>query len=194
MSTMAESSTSLLEFLERLRKERDEISTLIAGIEKRLGISSESNPAIGASTPDALGAPRVKLSIDSIPVGFFHNMSQVQATEKLLRLNPGQPLTTNEIIDAFRKSGMEINPKNGATILYTSLIRNAKFERVAGKAWGLSDWYPERRKDKRSEEASQPEVKPKRRVKRKPAKASSAAASSTDEAMATPKIDPEKLK
>src|SRR5256885_8798039 len=52
-----------------------------------------------------------------------------------LRLNPGQPLTTQEMLDAFRKSSMDLNPKNAATILYTALSRNPKFERVAGKAW-----------------------------------------------------------
>jgi DNA-directed RNA polymerase delta subunit len=43
---------------------------------------------------------------------------------------------------------METTSKNAATILYTSLKRNPKFERVAGSAWGLSDWYPQKRKPK----------------------------------------------
>ena len=93
-------------------------------------------------------ASKVTLTVDSIPVGFFHNLSQVAATEKLLRLNPGQPLSTNDILSAFKKSGMEMNPKNAVTILYTALKRSGKFERVAGKAWGLSEWYPERKRKK----------------------------------------------
>ena len=76
-------------------------------------------------------------------------MSQADATEKLLRLHPGQPLKTGEILDALRKSGVQINPKNGITILYTTLKRSPKFERVAGKAWGLSEWYPAGKKRKR---------------------------------------------
>jgi len=39
-----------------------------------------------------------------------------------------------------------LNPKNATTILYTALSRNPKFERVAGKAWGLAEWYPEKKK------------------------------------------------
>ena len=42
-----------------------------------------------------------------------------------------------------------MNPgKNAVTVLYNSLKRSPKFERVAGKAWGLAEWYPERRKKK----------------------------------------------
>jgi DNA-directed RNA polymerase delta subunit len=88
------------------------------------------------------------VSLDSIPVGFFHNLSQAAAAEKLLRMNEGHPLTTNEIMEAFRKSGMEITGKNSITILYTALKRSPKFERVAGKAWGMTEWYPEKRKKK----------------------------------------------
>ena len=62
-------------------------------------------------------------------------------------MNEGHPLTTNEIMEAFRKAGGVMNPgKNAVTVLYNSLKRSPKFERVAGKAWGLAEWYPERRK------------------------------------------------
>ena len=72
---------------------------------------------------------------------------QPNAAEKLLRLNPGHPLKTGEILDAFRRSGMHLNPKNASTILYTTLKRNPRFERVAGQAWGLTEWYPRKRKE-----------------------------------------------
>ena len=105
---MAETSKGVLELLEQLRQERDEINLLIQGLEKRLGIVPEQHSGDSTTAP----TPRVNVSIDSIPVGFFHNLSQGEATEKLLRLNPGHPLTTNEILEAFRKSGMQVNPKN----------------------------------------------------------------------------------
>jgi DNA-directed RNA polymerase delta subunit len=47
---------------------------------------------------------------------------------------------------------MGITSKNALTILYTTLRRTPKFERVAGKAWGLAEWYPEKRKRKEQEE------------------------------------------
>jgi hypothetical protein len=139
---MADTTQGALELLEQLRQERDELNVLIQGLEKRLGVVSE---AVNGDSAAPL-TPRVKVSIDSIPVGFFHNLSQADATEKLLRLNPGNPLSTTEILQAFRKSAMQVNPKNAATILYTSLTRSPKFERVAGKKWGLSEWYPNRKK------------------------------------------------
>ena len=144
---MTDSTQNALKLLEDFRRERDELNIVIKALEKRLGIVAASTPSEDATTE---AAPRVTVSVDSIPVGFFHNLSQAAATEKLLRMNPGHPLTTNEILEAFRKSGMPTG-KNAVTILYTALKRSTKFERVAGKAWGLSEWYPEKRKRKESE-------------------------------------------
>ena len=143
---MADSSKGVLDFLEQLRKERDELDVLIAGIERRIGITPRtSTPADREPQPPA-AAPTVKVTIGDIPLGFFHNLSQPAAAEKLLRLNPGQPLSTQEMLNSFRKSGLHLNPKNAAQILYTALSRNPKFERVAGKAWGLAEWYSDGKK------------------------------------------------
>jgi DNA-directed RNA polymerase delta subunit len=61
-------------------------------------------------------------------------------------MNPGQPYTTGQILEAFKNSGMPLNPKNSVQILYTALKRSPKFERVGNKAWGLREWYPEKKK------------------------------------------------
>jgi hypothetical protein len=139
---MDPSNKTALDLLEQLRNERSELDMLIRGLEKRLGVvQGGSDGEISQSN-----LPRVTVSLDSIPVGFFHNLSQAAAAEKLLRMNEGHPLTTNEIMDAFRKSGMDASGKNALTILYTALKRSPRFERVAGKAWGLAEWYPQTRK------------------------------------------------
>lgn len=158
MGSQTSSDASILEFLEKLRRERDELNILISGLERRLGITQPSSDATATQS----SGPKVKVSIDDVPVGFFHNLSQPLAAEKLLRLNPGQPLSSQEMLDAFRKSGMVLNPKNASTILYTALSRNPKFERVAGKAWGLAEWYPEskRKQDTKRHEAEQSETRP----------------------------------
>lgn len=155
---MADSEKGVLEFLERLRKERDELNILIAGIEKRIGISPQSSHTTSTEHPKdaASPTPTVKLTIGDIPLGFFHNLSQPAAAEKLLRLNPGQPLTSQEMLSAFRKSGLHLNPKNASTILYTALTRSPKFERVAGKAWGLAEWYSKKKPEVRRRGASVP--------------------------------------
>lgn len=142
---MPESPKNVLELLEQLRQERNELDVLIVGLERRLGIVS---PGDRNADSQNLLSPKITVTVDSIPVGFFHNLSQADAAEKMLRLHPGQPLTTKEILDAFRKSGIGATSKNALTILYTTLKRSPRFERVAGKAWGLSEWYPEKRKRK----------------------------------------------
>jgi len=148
---MADTQKSALELLEQLRREREELNVLITGLEKRLGIISEQSEATAGNGLSL----RTVVSVDSIPVGFFHNLSQADAAEKLLRLNPSHALKTAEILDAFRKSGIQITSKNALTILYTTLKRSPKFQRVAGKAWGLTEWYPEKRKRKEQEEVEQ---------------------------------------
>jgi hypothetical protein len=154
---MADSTKSAVEFLEELRQERDELDGLIQALEKRLGRTEaqlisgpdgSKEPKAGrmagrAKTRDAAFVP--------VTVGFFHNLSQAAAAEKLMRMNPNQALTTGEILEAFRKSGMPLNPKNSVQILYTALKRNPKFERVGNKAWGLREWYPEKKKRTNSE-------------------------------------------
>ena len=122
---------------------------LIRAPEKRLGVVPGSEqPESNQST-----TPRVTVSLDSIPVGFFHNLSMTGAAEKLLRMNEGHPLTTGELMEAFRKSGRSLDGKNAVTVLYNSLKRSPKFERVAGKAWGLSEWYPQKPRKKEVEES-----------------------------------------
>jgi hypothetical protein len=141
---MENSNKTALELLEQLRSERIELDTLIRGLEKRLGVIP-SNAETESGQPST---PRVTVSLDNIPVGFFHNLSQAAAAEKLLRMNEGHPLTTNEIMEAFRKSGMDVSGKNAVTIAYNALSRSPRFERVAGKAWGLAEWYPPEKRRK----------------------------------------------
>jgi hypothetical protein len=158
---MADFTKTAFEFLQELRQERDELDALIEALEKRLSgsvsqslsgtdaenASSKSLPTEGRSlgrarTRDAAFIPPVT----SMPMGFFHNLSQAAAAEKLLKMNPGQTYTTGQMLDAFRNSGMPLNPKNSVQILYTALKRNPKFERIGNKAWGLREWYPEKKK------------------------------------------------
>jgi len=150
---METSSKTALELLEQLREERYELDLLIRGLEKRLGVVSQPSGLDSSQS----ATPKVTVSLDNIPVGFFHNLSQSAAAEKLLRMNEGHPLTTNEILDAFRKSGMDVSGKNAITILYTALKRSPKFERVAGKAWGLAEWYPAKSRRREFDESSSEE-------------------------------------
>ncbi len=153
---MIDSTKSAMQFLQELRQEREELTALIQALEKRLGIAE----SIFTIAPDedvaemkigpSGGAPTVQ-------VGFFHNLSQAAAAEKLLRMTPGRAYTTGEILEAFKTSGMPVNPKNALTILYTALKRSKSFERVGSKAWGLKEWYPE--KKRRPDQPSAPALR-----------------------------------
>jgi hypothetical protein len=150
---MTDSKKSALEVLQEMRKERDELNTLIQAFEKRLGVSAASS----VSTNDDEETTSAPLPlVTSIPIGFFHNLSQAAAAEKLLKMSPGQPYSTGQILEAFRNSGMPLNPKNSVQILYTALKRSPKFERVGNKAWGLHEWYPEKRRKKEGKEEEDP--------------------------------------
>jgi hypothetical protein len=146
---MVDSTKSALQLLQELRNERDDLDRLIRGLEARVGISSSHQVSESDNEPEASRAVPTAISL---PIGFFHNLSQAAAAEKLLAMNPGQALTTGEILEAFRNSKMTVNPKNALTILYTALKRSPKFERVGSKAWGLKEWYPEKKKRASREE------------------------------------------
>lgn len=153
---MADSTKSAAQLLEELRKEREELDTLIQALEKRLGISSSQPISVSAEVSEQSGVSTGA----ALPIGFFHNLSQAAAAEKLLRLH-GRPLTTGQILESFRNSGMKLNPVNATTILYTALKRNPIFERIGNKAWGLKEWYPERKKRAIKEQSStEPKLEP----------------------------------
>ena len=156
---MPDSTKSAAQLLRELKKERDELTTVIQAMERRLGITATGIESV----PDDEMVDLVAPPSGPIPVGFFHNLSQAAAAEKLLKLEPGHALTTGEILESFRSSGMEVNSKNAPTILYTALKRNPKFERIGSKAWGLKEWYPERkrkiaREEKDASDVTQPSV------------------------------------
>jgi hypothetical protein len=172
---MADFKKSALDFLQDLRQERDELDALIQAVEKRLGQapaqsvsgSDGEKETIKAAIQEGRFAGRARTKdaaylppVTAMPVGFFHNLSQAAAAEKLLKMNPGQPYTTGQILEAFKNSGMPLNPKNSVQILYTALKRNPKFERVGNKAWGLREWYPEKKKRTNSDRLPDPENLP----------------------------------
>jgi hypothetical protein len=139
---MVDSNKSVVELLEELRKERAKLDSLIQALEERSGGASPQQRSGSDDEEERKPIP----TVTSMPMGFFHNLSQAAAAEKLLRMNPGQALRTGEILEAFKNSGMDVNSKNAPTILYTALKRSPKFERIGSKAWGLREWYPERKK------------------------------------------------
>jgi hypothetical protein len=120
--------------LETLLVERAELDLHIAFLRKRLGASEEA-PA---------EAPAVSRTADRVGVkqGEFFGLSRAEAAIKLLS-KYGQALSTNDIAEKLRESGLEsMFAKNALTAMYTSLSRHQEVCRVSKNTWGLKKWYP----------------------------------------------------
>ena len=76
-------------------------------------------------------------------------MSRPQAAIALLKKLPKTPLTTNQIFEALKDSGLELGGKNALNGLYTSLSRLPEVRKVAPNTWGLREWYPHLKEPKK---------------------------------------------
>lgn len=115
--------------LEKYLAERSHLDQLIAGLQKRLGIAqtSEASPLI---PPDLSTI---------VQKGEFSGMSRPQAATALLR-KVNRSLSTNEIFELLKESGLDMSGKNAFTALYTALSRNSDVRKVAPNTWGLKEW------------------------------------------------------
>jgi hypothetical protein len=81
----------------------------------------------------------------SIQPGEFHNLSYTKAARAILE-KIRKPLTTQDILAYFEKSGRRMPGKNPVATLYSSLKKGSDFELVTRNTWGLADWYEKKRK------------------------------------------------
>ena len=131
-------------------RDRAELDATISHARRVLGLQDEDN---GGEASEPAAGP---LDVGTDPVastreGEFFGMSGPQATEALMRkFGRSRPLKTDEIFNAIRKGGVQIQSKEG---LYRTLTRDADFHRVGRGTWGLSEWYPGRSRRRRGDEA-----------------------------------------
>jgi hypothetical protein len=90
------------------------------------------------------------VEVISIQAGEFHNLSYTKAARAILEKTSRKPLTTQEILSYFERSGRKMPGKNPAATLYSSLKKSDDFELVARNTWGLADWYEKKRKGPQS--------------------------------------------
>lgn len=123
---MGDPTESERAMLQEWTRERDDLNSLIAALEKRIGLRG------GAPGAVANGVGKIK------PDEFFR-LSTPEAIKKFLKLvgKPARPI--QEIIDGLNAGGMDTNYTN----VYTALLRLQK--RGVAKVndnWGLDEWYP----------------------------------------------------
>lgn len=131
---------------------------------------------IGEGGPVAAGATQSAVSAGREPIGGgdpistvrefeFHNKSQTEAARIVLD-RVGYPLTTQQIIDAIARGGVNVGgktPQAQKTNFYTILHRSKKdFGLAAKDRWGLRGWkgIPKREgKDENGDEPKEAEDK-----------------------------------
>jgi hypothetical protein len=113
---------------------------IIADVQE-LGLDSHMEVNVRGALPQSDGVEAV-----SIQAGEFHNLSYTKAAKAILEKTNRRPLTTQEILAYFERSGRKMPGKNPSATLYSSLKKSSDFELVARNTWGLADWYEKKRK------------------------------------------------
>lgn len=125
-----------------LKAKRDALDKAIAAIEMVTGQSTTTGTAQSGTT-------------EEIRDDAFFGMTIPDAAKKLLAIKK-RPQSTQEIAELLRSGGMLNTSDNFANTVGTVLNRadrnNAGIVKVGRGKWGLSDWYPGRRKAKREDD------------------------------------------
>jgi hypothetical protein len=122
-----------------LRAWRDQIDAAI--------LTLEHFSAKGASLPSSAppGAPRANGEVTN---DAFFQMTVPDAAEKYLRIMKATK-EIPEIAEALLRGGLKSSSKNFSDMARTVLSRDERFVRVPSGGWGLSEWYPAMRKEKK---------------------------------------------
>jgi hypothetical protein len=127
-------------FLADLRAKRDALDKAISAIEQLTGQTASSGSG---------GAVSEDIRDDS-----FFQMSIPEAAKKLLAMKK-KALTTQEIAEHLKLGGMTHTSENFANTVGSVLNRVYKNEggivNISRGKWGLSGWYPNRKKKKKGE-------------------------------------------
>lgn len=112
-----------------LDRERSELETVIAGIERLISTSSGQTRQPTAVSPRA----------------FSGSLSMPEALTKCLKLAQQQPQTKRQIQDILKAGGMKAGKSFGAHV-YNTLKRlsgpDGRFRRESDGRWSLRDWPP----------------------------------------------------
>jgi len=106
-------------------------------------------PALPSSAPPGTS----RANGNEIPNDAFFQMTLPDAAEKYLRLVKATK-ETPEIAEALTRGGLKSSAKNFTDIVRTILSREDRFVRVPSGGWGLSEWYPAMRKEKKGKGAA----------------------------------------
>lgn len=133
--------------LEDLRAKRAQLDAAISVIEQLMPVQLITN-RVERSEDIATGELRLSSGI-RVGTDSFFGLTAGDAARKFLRMAK-KPQSTKTIHDAVLEGGYTTTAKNFYSNLYTALVRSDEFVNLGGrKGWGLAEWYPGRRTEKR---------------------------------------------
>ncbi len=118
--------------LEDLKKQKAEIEQAITVIERLVVPGRSLNQAYSNVTAE---------DIDIQP-DTFHGKNILQGAEKYLNMVGRPARSTEEIVDALGRGGLNTTPGSLATIL--GRVKGGAIQRVKRGLWGLAEWYSEK--------------------------------------------------
>lgn len=113
----------------------------------------------GLSLPSS--APPGNVRNGQIASDAFFQMTVPDAAEKYLKLIKATK-EISELADALIKGGLKSSSKKFPDMVRSVLSRDSRFVKVPDAGWGLSEWYPGMRKEKKSKPQPQQPTEQKR--------------------------------
>src|SRR5436853_1374211 len=126
--------------LQDLETERDELNLLIEALKKRIANA-------GGRITQSMRATNEK----DIAADTFFNMTIADAAHKYLEIVK-QTRSTSEIAQALERGGLKHASKDFNTTIRSTLGLKGDFIRV-NNLWGLTEWYPGARREKKEKAA-----------------------------------------
>lgn len=123
-----------------LQAKKAEIEAAIKGIEAVMGLvpsGSAEAPHAAHSTHSGGNGHAVVIADDT-----FFNMTVVDAAKKYLAMGHRQPKSTQEILDALQKGGLQSAIYATVSALISRKAKRAEdFVKLPKRKWGLVEWY-----------------------------------------------------
>jgi hypothetical protein len=137
--------------IEELRAKRDIIDSAIRLLESiRDGSFMAGLPTLPTGAAPAGGPISPPMSGDIAP-GTFHGMGIQEAVKKLLLLRK-RTMDAPELSADLRAGGLSFAPKSIASVLHRSFVNGGDIVRKERGKWGLQEWYPNQRFNRRGSE------------------------------------------
>jgi hypothetical protein len=154
MSDESKPSNPIEAVIAGLRAQRDKIDQAIQALES-LGEGAALPLGIGVpppgGVPTILGSIGLDRNSGVIPAGTFHGMGIQEAVRKLLLIRR-RTLTAPEMSADLHAGGLDFAAKSISSVLHRAFISGGDIVRRDRGQWGLQEWYPNQRFNRRGED------------------------------------------